>query len=87
MNRRSLNARDLELLTELIERELLDDFISNAEQRLFQNFKAGDVETRRHTGYALDALAVLGVEIKASINEAIRNGRSDAATDDGKRAA
>ena len=86
MNRRNLNARDLELLTELIERELLDDFLSNAEQRLFQNFKAGDVETRRHTGYALDALAVLGVEIKASISEAIRNGRSDA-TNDGKRAA
>ena len=87
MNRRSLNARDVELLTELVERELIDDFVGNAEQRLFQDFKAGDVETRRHVGYALDALAVLGVEIKASINEAIRNGRSDAATDEGKRTA
>ena len=69
----------------MVERELIDFFINNAEQRLFQDFKSGTVETRRHTGYALDALKVLGSEIKASINEAVRNvRRSEPSTGSGR---
>lgn len=72
-----LTPHDRELLTEVVERGLLDGFVDGAELRLFEQFKNGDVETRRHVGYALDALKVLGMEIKASINEAIRHGRDE----------
>ena len=77
MPRDKLTPHDRELLTEVVERGLLDGFIDGAEARLFADFKNGDVEARRHVGYALDALKVLGQEIKSSINEAIRHGRDE----------
>lgn len=78
MNKASLDRRDVELLREIGQRELISFFIARVEVRLFNEFKTGTVEDRRHTGYALDALAALGLEIQSVINEAIRDdGRSD----------
>ena len=78
MKKRALEQRDLELLREVGARELIEFFIERVEVRLFNDFKAGTVEERRHTGYSLDALHALGTEIQATINEAIRNvGRSE----------
>lgn len=82
MRKANLEIRDLDLLREMGERELLERFTESAEVRLFNEFKTGDVETRRHTGYKLDALAALSKEIQSAINEAIRNvGRSDRPSD------
>ncbi len=78
MLKRTLDLRDLELLREVSHRELITIFIERVEVRLFNEFKTGTVEERRHTGYALDALAALGLEIQSGINEAIRDaGRSE----------
>ncbi len=78
MRKANLEQRDIELLRELGQRELIDIFVGRVEVRLFNEFKTGTVETRRHTGYALDALAALGLEIQSAMNEAIRDvGRSD----------
>ena len=73
MRKAELERRDLDLLREMGERELIAFFVSRVEVRLFNEFKTGTVETRRHTGYALDALAALGTEIQSGINEAIRD--------------
>ena len=75
MHDAKLTTREAELMAELSERGLLDKFIDGAQRRLFEEFRTGSVETRRHTGYALDALKILGVEIQATMNEAIRNVR------------
>lgn len=46
------------------------------ELRLFKRFKAEPAE-RSATGYQVDALRELHVELQANVNEAIRDGKPD----------
>ena len=76
---RNLRPRDKELLRELADGGLLDVIKERAEQKLFNRFKTADAEQRLQIGITCDALHAVTVELQATINEAMRDGPTDAA--------
>ena len=76
---RNLRPRDKELLRELADGGLLDVIKERAEQKLFNRFKTADAEQRLQIGIICDALKAVTVELQATINEATRDGPTDAA--------
>ncbi len=75
MAEEGLNTIDLELLRAIDERGLFDKILERAQQRIFRLWLAADVKDRWEIGHTADALAALTKEIKATVNEAHRNGR------------
>ena len=76
-NLRNLSQGDCELLRNLDETGLLQSLVDSAMARLFKDFVAADADSRYLLGHTADALTVLGIEVKQSINEEWRNGRID----------
>ena len=77
-----LNTIDLELLRALDERNLFDEILARAHQRIFNAWLNADAKDRWEIGHTADALQALTKEIKSAVSEAHRNGRfteSDAA--------
>lgn len=74
---RNLRPRDKELLRELADGGLLDVVKERAELKLFNKFRAAGDADRWQLGLTCDALKAVMVELQATINEAMRDERTD----------
>ena len=75
MLERTLNTVDIELLRALDERNLFDAILDQAQHKIFKAWRDADAKDRFEIGHTADALQALTIEIKATVNEAHRNGR------------